>query len=679
MVEYPGASIYPEDFPIFAYADAVYCEKVLKFPHEVGATVTYYYPVAENVSAPVVGEEDREEEICLASGKWCFTVCPIKNPKGSVWYCSIQKGFWIALIILAVLVCMMCGTSYTKYCKRRKILEGTAKVAVHDENGQEIMKDIKFTIYTEGRKQSMESLDSNASTPGVSAETTEAGDSQTDEEVQVDVNTRYDGKIVVVWDIPEELIQEHIKGANRASEQNDSEEDEKGEDAGNRGGEEGRNLFAIEPYGESTRQEADDPTGETEANQPLLDQLPLEELIPAVIEWERKHEKDRWADPNFEPTSDHFLLRDGDCVEYFSQSCGHWLPGKVHVEPNPPLKPQLPRYNVLIDRGQLKESVPEDLVRCRFDEGDDVEVYARKSSHTEELGAIAYADVMNHKLVEKRPGQLQLQDKAVIEGEVNCLYTGDVAGCFQQKSRDVYNSVDMMWQGADHLKHFESQENRSKRALQELVEDILYHKEVSMDAWPNSVFVMDSKNNRIADWSNFEANEDNRERFPLVIQGKRFDDESGFWIPGVIVDSQPRNPTLEGYRVRLLNRPQGGIIEGVPSLRLRRRFPRDMLDLQVYKGFNIGWIRCKIDYSKADKNGMGYEVAEPAKRGETIVDVNRLFEENRTKSYKEAQPLAPWVNVPIVWPLEFDLDDNQQTREYVPSYFLRKFPAKMDL
>jgi hypothetical protein len=334
---------------------------------------------------------------------------------------------------------------------------------------------------------------------------------------------------------------------------------------------------------------------------------------------------------------------------------------------------------VLIDRGQLKESVPEDLVRCRFDEGDDVEVYARKSSNTEELGTIPYEDVMNHKLVKKQPGQLQLQDTAATEGVANCLITGDVAGCFQQKSRDVYDSVDMMWQGADHLKHFESQDNKSKRALQELVEDILYHKEVPMDAWPNSVFVIDSNNDRIEDWSNFEANEDNRERFPLIIQRKRFDDESGFWIPGVIADSQPRNPTLEGYRVRLLNRPQGGIIEGVPSLRLRRRFPRDMLDLQVYKGFNTGWIRCKIDYSKADKNGMGYEVAEPAKRGDTIVDVNRHIEGSAvTKSSKEAQPLAPWVNVPIVWPVVFDLDDNQ-TREYVPSYFLRKFPAKMDL
>merc|ERR1712046_333391 len=164
------------------------------------------------------------------------------------------------------------------------------------------------------------------------------------------------------------------------------------------------------------------------------------------------------------------------------------------------------------------------------------------------------------------------------------------------------------------------------------------------------------RNNKEVGWLEDVPSED---CFPLTVLLRDLgcSPRSTVWKQGVVEGPQSLRATTVGYRVRLL--PEDVVVDHVPALRLRLRFPPGM-ELDAYLGYEIGWVRGRV-HSEGEPDGIGYQPPTPRARTKEVFDV-KDFEYKRPRELPF--PIDPWVKVPVAF-------DDQVQPHWIPSYYLR--------
>merc|ERR1712014_116029 len=82
--------------------------------------------------------------------------------------------------------------------------------------------------------------------------------------------------------------------------------------------------------------------------------------------------------------------------------------------------------------------------------------------------------------------------------------------------------------------------------------------------------------------------------------------DHGTWLPGCIIGHPPQWASTLGYRVMI--ECEGIILEKVPPLRLRRRFPPGC-GVEVYRGSSHGWVPAVVHSLAGAAAAAGHEKA----------------------------------------------------------------------
>jgi hypothetical protein len=97
--------------------------------------------------------------------------------------------------------------------------------------------------------------------------------------------------------------------------------------------------------------------------------------------------------------------------------------------------------------------------------------------------------------------------------------------------------------------------------------------------------------------------------------------EDGIRLAAIIAAEQPRAASVVGYTIQIER--SGEVLSSIPSLRLKRRFPRGQ-EIEVYRGAQLGWQKAQVHHT-ASADGCAAEIlpAPAAPAGLTDADAAR--------------------------------------------------------